>query len=78
MANRAARLIHLILEGRSSAQIGRKGKSNRRWIVGFKFCRLINAWGGIVGWLSAPAHLHDTWFHPLIQRFQNRRLILCY
>lgn len=69
-------LLHPIREGRSSAQIGRKGKSNHRWIVGFKFCLLINAWGGIVGWLSAPAHVHDTWFHPLIQLFQNRMLIL--
>lgn len=69
-------LIHPIREGRSPAQIGRKGKSNHRWIVGFKFCLLINAWGGIVGWLCAPAHVHDTLFHPLIQRFQNRMLIL--
>lgn len=69
-------LLHPIREGRSSAQIGRKGKSNHRWIVGFKFCLLINAWGGIVGWLSAPAHGHDTLFHPLIQLFQNRMLIL--
>src|SRR5512142_2555034 len=38
-------LLHPIREGRSSAQIGRKGKSNHRWIVGFKFCLLINAWG---------------------------------
>lgn len=68
--------LHPIGEGRRSAQIGRKGKSNHRWSGGFKFCLLINVWGGIVGWLSAPAHVHATLFHPLIQLFQNRMLIL--
>ncbi|MDG4595680.1 MAG: hypothetical protein P9F75_08295 [Candidatus Contendobacter sp.] len=30
----------------------------------------------IVGWLPAPAHVHDTLFHPLIEVFQDRMLIL--
>jgi hypothetical protein len=69
-------LIHPIREGRSPRQIGRKGLSNHRWIVGYTLCLLINQWGGIVGGLCAPAHVHDTLFHPLIQVFQNRMLIL--
>lgn len=69
-------LIHPIREGRSSRQIGRKGLSTYRWIVGYKLCLLVNRWGGIVGWLHAPAHVHDTLFHPLIQIFQERMLIL--
>lgn len=69
-------LIHPIREGRSAAQVGRKGISNHRWIVGQKLCLLINSWGGVVGWLSAPANVHDTVFHPLIEVFQDRMLIL--
>ncbi len=38
-------LIHPIREGRSPKQIGRKGKSNWRWIVGVKLCWLVNDQG---------------------------------
>lgn len=69
-------LIHPIRQGRSPRQIGRKGLSNPRWIVGDKLCLLVNQWGGIVGWLGAPAHVHDTLFHPLIEKFQDRMVIL--
>ena len=69
-------LIHPIREGRSSAQIGGKGLSNHRWIVGCKLCLLVNQWGEVVGWLGASAHAHDTWFHPLIQEFQDCMIIL--
>lgn len=69
-------LIHPIRKGRSPAQIGRKGISNHRWIVGYKLCLLINQRGEIVGWLGASAHTHDTRFHPLIQFFQDRMVIL--
>ena len=31
-------LIHPMREGRSPAQIGKKGQSNHRWIVGGKLC----------------------------------------
>ena len=42
-------LIHPRREGRSPQQIGRKGLSNHRWIVGGKLCLLLNQWGLIVG-----------------------------
>ena len=38
-------LIHPMREGRSLQQIGRKGLSNHRWIVGGKLCLLLNQWG---------------------------------
>ena len=38
-------LIHPMREGRSPQQIGRKGLSNHRWIVGGKLCLLLNQWG---------------------------------
>src|SRR5438876_12151693 len=43
-------LIHPMREGRSPQQVGRKGLSNHRWIVGGKLCLLLNQWGLIVGW----------------------------
>jgi hypothetical protein len=38
-------LIHPIREGRSPQQIGRKGLSNHRWIVGGKLCLMLNQYG---------------------------------
>ena len=38
-------LIHPRREGRSEKQIGRKGISNQRWIVGGKLCLLLNHLG---------------------------------
>lgn len=69
-------LIHPIREGRSPQQIGRKGVSNHRWIVGGKLCLVINHLGGITGWVWAPANAHDTWFHPIIEVFQRHMGVL--
>src|SRR5215831_5210927 len=38
-------LIHPVREGRSPQQIGRKGVSNHRWIVGGKLCLVLNRGG---------------------------------
>src|SRR4029450_11396866 len=38
-------LLHPMREGRSARQIGRKGKSNHRWIVGGKLCLMLNQCG---------------------------------
>src|SRR5262249_16268811 len=43
-------LLHPMREGRSPLQIGRKGLSNHRWIVGGTRCLRLNQWGVIVGW----------------------------
>src|SRR5215510_5955974 len=48
-------LIHPIREGCSPQQIGRKGLSNHRWIVGGKLCLLLNQYGLVVGWDCAAA-----------------------
>ncbi len=68
--------IHPVREGRSPAQVGRKGLSNHRWIVGVKLGLLANRWGEIVGWMGMPANAHDTWFHPLVRLFQQRMVVL--
>src|SRR5262247_2197941 len=53
-------LIHPMREGRSPQQIGRKGLSHHRWIVGGKLCLLFNQWGLIVGWACATANVADN------------------
>ena len=49
-------------EGRSAAQIGKKGLSNHRWIVGVKWCPLLNSRGQIVDWDAETANVHDGLF----------------
>ena len=50
-------LIHPMREGRSPRQIGRKGLSNHRWIVGGKLCLLLNQYGLIVSWACDTANV---------------------
>src|SRR3712207_472199 len=69
-------LLHPIREGRSPRQIGRKGTSNHRWIVGGKLAYLVNQWGLIVAWDGGTANLHDTAFHALIADFQDDMVVL--
>ena len=68
-------LIHPIREGRSEQQMGKKGLSNKRWIVGGKLCCLLNHLGQVVGWDCNTANVHDTSFHPLIKRFEDRTVV---
>lgn len=69
-------LLHPCREGRSDNQIGKKGFSNRRWIVGSKLCCLLNQFGLVCGWDCATANVHDTTFHPLIQAFEEQMIVL--
>jgi hypothetical protein len=52
-------LIHPRREGRSLQQIGRKGKSNTRWIVGAKLCLLQNHLGLVTNWDCDTANVYD-------------------
>src|SRR5262244_3958029 len=62
-------LIHPMREGRSPQQIGRKGLSNHRWIVGGKLCLLLNQYGLVVGWDCAAANVaYSTDFCHPVQR----------
>ena len=69
-------LIHPKREGRSDKQIGKKGKSNHRWIVGAKLCPLVNQYGLIVDWDYDSANVHDNSFRPLIEEYKEQSLIL--
>lgn len=55
-------LLHPMREGRSPQQIGRKGLSNHRWIVGGKLCLLLNQYGLVVGWACETANVADNTF----------------
>jgi hypothetical protein len=69
-------LLHPLREGRSSPQIGRKGKSNHRWIVGGKLCLLLNHLGLVVAWDCAGANAPASAFHPLIETFEHEMIVL--
>ena len=58
-------LIHPVRQGRSPAQIGKKGLSCRRWIVGGKLAFVLNHLGYIVGWDCSTANTHDKHFRAL-------------
>jgi len=69
-------LIHPIREGRSERQIGRKGKSNWRWIVGMKLCWLLNDRGEVVSWAWDTANVHDQVFLPLVAALEEVSIVL--
>jgi hypothetical protein len=50
---------HPIRAGRSPQQLGRKGVSTHRGLVGGKLCLLWNQYGLIVVWAWAAAHVAD-------------------
>jgi hypothetical protein len=68
--------IHPIREGRSPQQIGRKGLSNHRWMVGGTRCLLLKQWGLIVGWVCDTAKVADNTFQWLIRQVDGRLIVL--
>ncbi len=68
-------LIHPVREDRADQQIGRKGLSNHRWIVGAKLAYLVNQYGLIVAWDYAAANAPDNAFRALIADFQDEMVI---
>lgn len=68
--------IHPWRAGRTVGQIGKKGKSNRRWIVGGKLALVLNQTGLVAGWDCATANVHDRTFHPLVAQFVEEMIVL--
>jgi hypothetical protein len=68
-------LVHPMREGRSATQIGKKGKSNHRWIVGAKLALVLNQWGLVVDWDTDTANVSDQVFHPLIKKFDQQMIV---
>ncbi len=69
-------LLHPWRLGRSGKQIGKKGHSNHRWIVGGKLGFVLNRFGQVCAWDSTTANTHDSVFQPLIQKFDGQMLVL--
>lgn len=69
-------LRHPWREDRADLQIGGKGLSNHRWIVGAKLGYVVNHYGLIVAWDYASAHVADNAFQDLIADFQDEMVIL--
>lgn len=69
-------LIHPRREGRSKRQIGKKGKSNGRWIVGIKLAWLINHVGEVVDWTWDTANEPDNVFRPLAAGYDGETIAL--
>lgn len=71
-------LIHPRREGRTKHQIGRKGTSNRRWIVGGKLALLLNHVGLVVDWACDTANVYDgTAFQDLVDKVSDEMVVLC-
>jgi hypothetical protein len=68
-------LIHPMREGRSPQQIGRKGLSHHRGMVGGKLWLWLNQGGLIVGWACATANAADNTFQWLIQQVAGRMIV---
>jgi hypothetical protein len=56
-------------------RIGKKGKSNSRWIVGGKLCVVLNKWGMVVAWRSATANVSDNEFSDLLKEYEDQMII---
>jgi hypothetical protein len=69
-------LIHPRRAGRSPQQIGRKGLSNPRWMVGGKLCLLLNQYGLVVAWACATANVADNTFQWVIRQFEEHMIVL--
>ncbi len=69
-------LGHPVRSGRNLHQVGRKGKSNHRWIVGGKLCIVLNQLGQIAAWDCATANTHDQRFLPLLAGYDGQMIVL--
>jgi hypothetical protein len=70
-------LIHPRREGRSREQVGKKGKSNGRWIVGIKVGWLINQEGKVVTWQWDTANVSDREFRDMPLAYNGETITLC-
>jgi hypothetical protein len=69
-------LLHPRREGRSAQQLGSKGTSNWRWIVGAKLGFVLNHLGLVCAWDCNQAHVADQTFRPLVAQFVDRMVVL--
>jgi hypothetical protein len=58
-------------QGRSPNQVGKKGISNGRWIVGIKFCPMINLKGRIFDWDAESGNIYDGDFQRMLCEYPD-------
>ena len=68
-------VIHLRREDWSDRQLGRKGTSNRRWIVGVKAAFLVNHRGAIIDWAWGTANLPDNAFRAVATDYADETVV---
>lgn len=68
-------LLFPIREGRSSQQIGKKGRDKGRWSIGVKLCWLLNKYGQVVGWDWNTMNTHDQNFFSVVEAVQEDSLV---
>lgn len=69
-------LLHPRRENRSEQQIGKKGISNQRWIVGGKLAFVLNHLGQVVDWDCDTANVYDgSAFQHLVDKFRHEMVI---
>jgi len=68
-------LRHPWREDRADGQIGGKGLSNHRWIVGAKLGYVVNQYGLIVAWDYASANVADNAFGALVAEFVDEMVV---
>jgi|SRR5664279_2038527 len=69
-------LLHPRREGRSPQQLGNKGLSNWRWIVGAKLGFVLNHLGLVCAWDCNLASVADKDFRPLVAQFAGQMVVL--
>ena len=69
-------LLHPRREGRSPEQLGNKGKSNLRWIVGAKLGFVLNHLGLFVALDCNLASVHDSAFRPMIAALDGLTVVV--
>ena len=69
-------LLHPRREGRSANQLGFKGTSNLRWIVGAKFAFVLDHLGLFVAWDCDIASVHHSTFRPMIDHLKDKTVVL--
>jgi hypothetical protein len=69
-------LLHPWRYGRRCHQVGKKGFSNHRWIIGLKLCWLCNCRGEVVAWDWSTANAADQRFAPVAAPFEGLTITL--
>lgn len=71
-------LCHPIRENHQPKRkrIGKKGYASWKWIVGAKFCLLVNKFGLVTDWAVKTANVSDREFLPLVEAVSEKMIVL--